>query len=77
MARLDVGEVFVIGRVDAHQAIRRLRSTLRSFGKICNCDDTQRLAAELRWPGTVPGQVRDGEVLVGHSLDWTRLRGNL
>jgi CHAD domain-containing protein len=47
-------------------ATRRLRSTLRSFGKIIRGDDTQRLAAELKWLGTVLGGARDAEVLAGH-----------
>jgi CHAD domain-containing protein len=47
-------------------ATRRLRSTLRSFGHIIRRDGTQRLAAELKWLGTMLGQVRDGEVLAGH-----------
>ena len=47
-------------------ATRRLRSTLRSFGHIIRRDDTQRLAAELKWLGTMLGQARDSEVLAGH-----------
>jgi CHAD domain-containing protein len=47
-------------------ATRRLRSTLRSFGQIIRRDGTQRLAAELKWLGTVLGDERDGEVLAGH-----------
>ena len=47
-------------------ATRRLRSTLRSFGHIIRRDDTQRLATELKWLGTVLGEARDGEVLAGH-----------
>src|SRR5690349_7365198 len=49
-------------------ATRRLRSTLRSFGKIIRRDGTQRLAAELKWLGTVLGEARDAEVLAGHLL---------
>jgi len=49
-------------------AIRRLRGALRSFGKIISRDGTQRLAAELKWLGTVLGEARDGEVLAGHLL---------
>src|SRR5215831_3006906 len=47
-------------------ATRRLRSTLRSFGKIIRRGDTQRLAGELTWLGDVLGEARDGEVLAGH-----------
>ena len=47
-------------------ATRRLRSTLRSFGKIIRRSDTQRLAGELKWLGDVLGEARDGEVLAGH-----------
>jgi len=47
-------------------ASRRLRSTLRSFRQIIRRDSTQRLAAELKWLGTVLGDARDGEVLAGH-----------
>jgi CHAD domain-containing protein len=47
-------------------ATRRLRSTLRSFEDIIRHDGTQRLAAELKWLGTVLGTARDAEVLVGH-----------
>jgi CHAD domain-containing protein len=49
-------------------ATRRLRSTLRSFGKIISGEGTQRLAAELKWLGTVLGEARDGEVQAGHLL---------
>jgi CHAD domain-containing protein len=47
-------------------ATRRLRSTLRSFGHIVRCGDTERLATELKWLGTVLGEARDGEVLADH-----------
>ncbi len=47
-------------------ATRRLRSTLRSFGHIIRRDNTEQLAAELKWLGTVLGEARDGEVLAGH-----------
>jgi CHAD domain-containing protein len=50
-------------------ATRRLRSTLRSFGKIIRRDRTQRLAGELKWLGTVLGEARDAEVLAGHLLE--------
>jgi CHAD domain-containing protein len=49
-------------------ATRWLRSTLRSFGKIIRRDGTQRLAAELKWLGTVLGEARDAEVLAEHLL---------
>jgi CHAD domain-containing protein len=49
-------------------ATRRLRSTLRSFGKIIRHDGTQRLAAELKWLGTVLGEARDADVLAGQLL---------
>jgi CHAD domain-containing protein len=47
-------------------ASRRLRSTLRSFGKIIRRSDTQQLAEELKWLGDLLGEARDGEVLAGH-----------
>lgn len=47
-------------------ATRRLRSTMRSFDGIVGGDRTRRLAAELKWLGTVLGTVRDAEVLVTH-----------
>ena len=56
-------------------ATRRLRSTLRSFGKIIRRDGTQRLAAELKWLGTVLGEARDAEVLAGHLLAGLRETG--
>lgn len=42
---------------------RRMRSTLRSFRRILRPDSTVRLAAELKWLGTVLGEARDAEVL--------------
>jgi CHAD domain-containing protein len=47
-------------------AARRLRGTLRSFGHILRREDTERLAAELKWLGGVLGAARDGEVLAEH-----------
>jgi CHAD domain-containing protein len=53
-------------------AIRRLRSTLRSFPEVIGADgaerpdSTERLAAELEWLGDLLGQARDAEVLAGH-----------
>jgi CHAD domain-containing protein len=51
---------------DMRVATRRLRSTLRSFGGIIRRDSSQRLAAELKWLGSVLGAARDGEVLAEH-----------
>ncbi|HEY2576345.1 MAG TPA: CYTH and CHAD domain-containing protein, partial [Streptosporangiaceae bacterium] len=42
---------------------RRLRSTLRSFRRVIGNEQTERLAAELRWLGRVLGAARDSEVL--------------
>jgi CHAD domain-containing protein len=53
-------------------ATRRLRSTLRSFGKIIRRDATYRLAADLKWLGAVLGEARDAEVLAGHLLGGLR-----
>jgi CHAD domain-containing protein len=47
-------------------ATRRLRSTLRSFGHIVRRGDTDWLAAELKWLGSVLGAARDAEVLAAH-----------
>jgi len=47
-------------------ATRRLRGTLRSFRHILHSEATRRLAAELKWFGTVLGEARDAEVLAGH-----------
>jgi CHAD domain-containing protein len=44
-------------------ATRRLRGTLRSFGRILSRDATGELSAELKWLGGVLGAARDGEVL--------------
>jgi CHAD domain-containing protein len=44
-------------------ATRRLRSTLQTFGPIIWDSDTERLAGELRWLGTLLGEARDVEVL--------------
>lgn len=53
-------------------ATRRLRSTLRSFGHIVRRGDTERLAAELKWLGTVLGAARDAEVLAAHLREGLR-----
>jgi CHAD domain-containing protein len=47
---------------------RRLRGTLRSFGKVILRPATEKLAAELKWLGGVLGKARDGEVLPQHLL---------
>jgi CHAD domain-containing protein len=62
MARRDEPDAVHQMRV----ATRRLRSTLRSFGYVFHREDTQRLAAELKWLGSVLGDARDGEVLAAH-----------
>jgi CHAD domain-containing protein len=64
MARRDEPDAVHQMRV----ATRRLRSTLRSFGHILRRGDTERVAAELKWLGTVLGEARDGEVLAEHML---------
>jgi CHAD domain-containing protein len=43
-------------------ATRRLRSTLRSFGSVVDRADTEHLASELQWLGSVLGEARDAEV---------------
>ncbi len=53
-------------------ATRRLRSTLRSFGHIIWGGDTDRLAAELKWLGSVLGAARDAEVLAAHLREGLR-----
>src|SRR5262249_37376982 len=40
---------------------RRLRSTLRSFGKIIDSSGTERLGGELKWLGDVLGEARHAE----------------
>jgi CHAD domain-containing protein len=47
-------------------AIRRLRSTLRTFGDVIRNADTEHVAAELQWLGDVLGRARDTEVLAAH-----------
>ena len=49
-------------------ATRRLRGTLRSFGKVVPRSETSELAAELKWLGRLLGEARDGEVLPRHLL---------
>src|SRR5690349_6293648 len=47
---------------------RRLRATLRSFGKVIPRPATSELAADLKWLGGLLGEARDGEVLPQHLL---------
>ena len=46
--------------------IRRLRSTLASFGRMLRASQTDPLDEELRWFGSVLGAARDVEVLEAH-----------
>ncbi len=48
---------------------RRLRSTLRSFGKVIPRARTEQVAAELKWLGGLLGEARDAEVLSKHLHD--------
>jgi CHAD domain-containing protein len=68
MARRDEPDAVHQMRV----ATRRLRSTLRSFGGIINGERTRRLAAELKWLGSVLGEARDAEVLAAHLQEGLR-----
>jgi inorganic triphosphatase YgiF len=43
-------------------ATRRLRSTLQSFGSVVCKADSDQVAAELKWLGTVLGAARDADV---------------
>ncbi len=43
-------------------AARRLRSTLQSFGTVIRTADSEQLAGELKWLGSVLGAERDAEV---------------
>ena len=47
-------------------AVRRLRSTLQTFGRLFRPADTELLATELRWVGRVLGEARDAEILAAH-----------
>ena len=49
-------------------ATRRLRATLRSFGKVIPRPATEKVAGELKWLGGLLGEARDGEVLPQHLL---------
>lgn len=44
-------------------AVRRLRSTVRTFGKLFDSDAAGRLEAELVWIAAVLGEVRDLDIL--------------
>jgi CHAD domain-containing protein len=47
-------------------ATRRLRATLRSFGRVIPREETAHLAGELKWLGQLLGTARDDEVLPAH-----------
>ena len=47
-------------------ATRRLRATLRSFGRVIPRAETAHLAGELKWLGQLLGAARDDEVLPAH-----------
>src|SRR5437763_3908824 len=49
-------------------ATRRLRATLRSFGKVIPRPATEKMPGELKWLGGLLGEARDGEVLPRHLL---------
>jgi CHAD domain-containing protein len=51
---------------DMRVTVRRLRSTLQSFGAIVSGPHTRHLRDELKWIGGVLGEARDTEVLAGH-----------
>jgi CHAD domain-containing protein len=51
---------------DMRVATRRLRSTLKTFGKVLSLPDVSGLRTELKWLGGVLGQARDNEVLASH-----------
>jgi CHAD domain-containing protein len=64
---------------DVHQArvaCRRLRSDLKTFRPLLDPVWLRHTTDELRWFGTVLGQVRDADVL-GHRLDEARPDGAL
>lgn len=57
------------GRGDVHDArvaIRRMRSTLRTFGALFEAEPRHWLDDELRWFAGLLGEVRDREVLRSH-----------
>jgi CHAD domain-containing protein len=49
----------------ARVAVRRLRSDLRTFGRLLEDDRTRPLRAELGWLGDALGPVREADVLGG------------
>jgi CHAD domain-containing protein len=53
-------------------ATRRLRATLRSFGRVIPRAETTHLAGELKWLGQLLGAARDDEVLPAHLRDALR-----
>ncbi|HET9967943.1 MAG TPA: CHAD domain-containing protein [Streptosporangiaceae bacterium] len=53
-------------------ATRRLRATLRSFGRVIPRAETTHLARELKWLGQLLGAARDDEVLPVHLRDALR-----
>jgi CHAD domain-containing protein len=53
-------------------ATRRLRATLRSFGRVVPRAETAHLADELKWLGRLLGTARDDEVLSAHLRDALR-----
>lgn len=54
---------------DTRVAVRRLRSTLRTFGALFDPGATETLDVELGWLGQLLGEVRDREVLRAHLAD--------
>ena len=66
-------------RADEYDAVhqmrvttRRLRATLRSFGRVIPREQTAHLAGELKWLGQLLGAARDDEVLPAHLRDALR-----
>src|SRR3984957_20922317 len=53
-------------------ATRRLRATLRTFGRVIPRTDSEHLAAELQWLGRTLGHARDDEVLAAQLADSLR-----
>jgi CHAD domain-containing protein len=53
-------------------ATRRLRATLRTFGRVIPPTDSEHLTGELQWLGKALGRARDSEVLAGHLRDSLR-----
>jgi CHAD domain-containing protein len=48
---------------DTRVAVRRLRSTLRTFRPLLDRDRSEPLRADLKWLGDLLGGVRDGQVM--------------